>query len=44
MTRADIEILLRYLTKATVPMADQDAFLQAVAHLEALLHKRSAAA
>lgn len=44
MTRADIEILLRYLMKATVPMADQDAFIQAVQRLEALLHKAKTAA
>lgn len=44
MTRQDIEILLRYLTKATVPMADQDAFIKAVERLEALLHKGRVAA
>ena len=44
MTRKDIEILLKYLTKATVPMADQDAFIQAVHRLEALLNKAKTAA
>jgi hypothetical protein len=44
MTRADIEILLRYLTKATVPQADQDRFIHAVERLQALLGKVSAAA
>lgn len=44
MTRQDVEILLKYLTKATVPLADQDAFLHAVERLESLLHKGSVAA
>jgi hypothetical protein len=44
MTRADIEILLQYLVKATVPLADQDRFIQAVERLNALLGKDSVAA
>ena len=44
MTRTDIEILLKYLTKATVPLADQDRFIKAVEHLESLLRKGNKAA
>lgn len=44
MTRADVEILLQYLMKATVPQADQDRFIQAVERLQALLGKVSVAA
>jgi hypothetical protein len=36
MTSEDITILLKYLIKAVVPPMDHDAFLQAVARLEAL--------
>lgn len=44
MTRADIEILLKYLVKVVVPPADHDDFIQAVERLEALLHKAQNAA
>lgn len=39
MTRADIEILLKYLYKVVVPAADHDQYIQAVERLEALIRK-----
>lgn len=44
MTREDIDILLKYLIKSIVPQADHDAFLTAVAKLEALKTKAKTAA
>lgn len=44
MTRQDVEILLKYLTKATVPPAEQDQFIHAVERLAALLDKVRTAA
>jgi hypothetical protein len=39
MTQQDIDILIKYLQKAVVPQADQQAFLQAVDRLFALKNK-----
>jgi hypothetical protein len=39
MTRRDVEILLKYLTKVPVPPNEHDQFIQAVERLEALLRK-----
>jgi hypothetical protein len=39
MTRRDVEILLKYLTKVPVPPTEHDEFIRAVERLEALLHK-----
>lgn len=36
MTSEDISILVKYLQKAVVPQADQDAFIKALEHLLAL--------
>lgn len=44
MTAADIEILVRYLQKAVVPPADQEAFMRAFQKLLALQNKAFAAA
>jgi len=44
MTRQDIEILLKYLVKATVIPTEHDAFIRAVERLEALLNKARTAA
>jgi hypothetical protein len=44
MTQQDIDILIKYLQKAVVPQADQQAFLVAVDRLVALKNKALLAA
>jgi hypothetical protein len=44
MTAADIEILVRYLQKAVVPTAEQEAFMRAFQRLLALQNKAFIAA
>jgi len=44
MTSEDISILLKYLQKAVVPQADQDAFIKALEHLLAIQNHLVAAA
>lgn len=44
MTQQDIDILIKYLQKAVVPQADQQAFLAAVDRLVALKNKALLAA
>ena len=44
MTSEDISILVKYLQKAVVPQADQDAFIKALERLLALRQRVFAAA
>jgi hypothetical protein len=44
MTEQDIDIILEYLQKATVPAADHDAFFRAFERLRAIRYKEKQAA
>jgi hypothetical protein len=44
MTEQDLDIILEYLQKATVPAADHDAFFRAFERLRAIRYKEKQAA